>query len=448
MKRIKLAHSFLSVLVLAVLLSKILPIAWANEADAFDVMLILDSSRAMRSGDPEMLALAGAKHVLDLMQEKSGWRYGAVMFADEVTGEIPLCDVDSWAAVRVIKSELDRRYRRTGAYTDAPLALGRAMHLFAENGDIANSKAIIAIINDENDPPREADSLEFERKEITALAQELNVPIYFIIVNKDGSLLQNDVFRIAYDTEGKIYKAMSMDQIELALGDILGDLQKKSGVLLPEYLPSPTALPTPDPVPSEPAATMPSSHPEQTPDAEIEPPEEFSPAHIPSSPVPLSIFLLSGAGVIVAFIIIYAFVRFWGSCIGANLCVELRSRGHYPDGITFNLPFARRWDCRASLYKALKIYKYKNIPKSAKCILLAGTKDSVVFESTNKRGCRAEITSTSESGFSNKFFLSKTAQGDLDKNCITVRSNDPYGTTFKITIEPHVKQKEFVKSQT
>jgi len=228
-----------------------------------DIVLVMDCSGSMRRNDPDKLALHGAAMVAEMIQT-DGWRYGAVMFEGHVTGTIPLRGIVDEEAVEAIRTELASAYHQSGRRTDLPRGLHEAIQLFREGGDIGNERVIIALTDGEDDPEsgRKMDDVDRDRGFVIWLSQEMNVPIYVIGLNVNGSVSQEMNELISNETGAEAFDIATADQIEPTLAAILDRFRRQPTP--PEPTPTPTQPPTATPTPAPTATPTPAPTPMPT----------------------------------------------------------------------------------------------------------------------------------------------------------------------------------------
>jgi len=226
--------------------------------DCVDIVLVMDCSGSMRRNDPDKLVLHGATMVAEMIRA-DGWRYGAVMFEGHVTGAIPLREVADEEAVEAIKAELESIYHQNGRWTDLPRGLYEAIQIFLEGGDIGNERVIIALTDGADDPEsgRTMKDVDRDRNIAISLSREMNIPVYVIGLNVNGSVLQDMNELISSETGAEAFDIAAADQIEPTLTAILERFRKRP--LPPEPTPTPTPAPTaaPTPTPTPAPATEP-----------------------------------------------------------------------------------------------------------------------------------------------------------------------------------------------
>jgi len=246
--------------------------AYAIEnAAGVDIVLVMDCSGSMRRNDPDKLILHGATMVAEMIQA-DGWRYGAVMFEGHVTGTLPLREVGDDEAVEAIRTELKSVYHQNGRWTDLPRGLSEAIQIFREGGDVGNERVIIALTDGADDPEsgRKMDDVDRDRGFVIWLSQEMNVPIYVIGLNVNGTVSQEVNELISNETGAEAFDIATADQIEPTLTAILNRFRKQPAP--PEPTPTPSPIPTPTSTPSPTPTATPTPAPTMMPT--VDPPQK------------------------------------------------------------------------------------------------------------------------------------------------------------------------------
>ena len=291
----------------------------SGDTPGVDVVLVIDCSGSMRTGDPDKLALSGAAMVADMIREDQ-WRYGAVMFDGRVSGTITLQEVTDEGTVDTIKTELKSIYHQTGRWTDLPIGLDKAIKLLLAGGDIGNERIIIALTDGKDDPDKSIRTMadvDHDREDIIKLARELNIPIFTIGLNVKGLVPQEINQFISSETNAESYEIATADQIEPTLIAILDRYRAKP---VPPS-PTPTPPPTPSPTPAPTTAPTQAPTPEPTPAPEDPPPVLFRLSKL--IVIGIALFVVS---VIVFFIIYFRFNYSKTDMTDVNLYIYL----HYP----------------------------------------------------------------------------------------------------------------------
>ncbi|MDR0958690.1 MAG: VWA domain-containing protein, partial [Clostridiales bacterium] len=199
-------------------------------ADAgVDVVIAIDCSGSMVNADPEKLVVDCATVLLDQL-DKSSARYGAVFFDGEIRTVMPLAEISQQDFIDRIKSELKQNYVRDGNKTDSPRAIARALSML-ETNDIGNRQFIVLLTDGNDIPERTVQELETERQYVIERCESLDIPVYTIGLNVDGSMSQDSISEISEKTDAKSYELSSVDELNsVVIGGIYNDfINKMSG---------------------------------------------------------------------------------------------------------------------------------------------------------------------------------------------------------------------------
>lgn len=213
--------------------------AYSFESDGVDIVLVLDCSSSLKTSDPDKLILKSAIMVAEMIKAK-GWRYGVIMFEGNVTGTIPLREIENQHSVDTITEELQSLYHQNGKWTDLPRGLYQAILMLLKEDGFNKQRVIIALTDGEDDPElgRSIENVNTDRENAIAIAKDADIPIFTIGLNVSGSFSQDNNKLISNETKAQAYEVRESSQVEPTVTDIIERFYSQINSEEPSPLPS------------------------------------------------------------------------------------------------------------------------------------------------------------------------------------------------------------------
>ena len=177
-----------------------------------DILFVLDNSGSMRKNDPELMT---GKSVLNLIQAlPSDSRVGVIIFDVKPVFAMPLTSVANQTFNLNVEKTL-RKLSYTGNYTNAPIALEKAIYDLKQNGRVDAEKLIIFMTDgfiDTGDKKRDGELGKWLKEELTVDAKNSGIRIFSLAFTEeaDFELIQT----LAVKTGGGYFRAGKMEDLE------------------------------------------------------------------------------------------------------------------------------------------------------------------------------------------------------------------------------------------
>ncbi|MCK6552775.1 VWA domain-containing protein, partial [Myxococcota bacterium] len=211
--------------------------AEAEDAEGIDIVLTLDTSCSMRAADfqPNDRMFVAKKSISEFIKQRTNDRIGLVVFAGEAASWVPL--TLDYTLLAQLLDEVDTNMLPDG--TAIGSAIGTALNRLRESD--AASRVIVLLTDGDNNRG------SISPKQAAALAKELGVKIYTILIGRGGAVpvpAGKDLFgRVVYEerviptnpalleelastTGGAAYKATDKAELDRQLGNVLDSLDK------------------------------------------------------------------------------------------------------------------------------------------------------------------------------------------------------------------------------
>lgn len=209
-----------------------------------DVIYVIDGSGSMERADPEYMAPTAGKLFTELCAfSAEGTRAGYVYYSHVILDSVGLTDLST--GKDTLKKGMEAIKYDINNDTDIALGLTEAVKLLKE-GKAFNSgrNPMVVLLSDgRTDLPKGPRTVEESQKELSKTLKEavsLNLPVYTIGLNYDGSLDSATMNDIAEKTGGKFYETKSSDQLNGIIEDIYNDHTKGGSAELPSQYDSKT----------------------------------------------------------------------------------------------------------------------------------------------------------------------------------------------------------------
>ena len=209
-----------------------------------DVIYVIDGSGSMERADPEYMAPTAGKLFTELCASSAeGTRAGYVYYSHVILDSVGLTDLST--GKDTLKKGMEAIKYDINNDTDIALGLTEAVKLLKE-GKAFNSgrNPMVVLLSDgRTDLPKGPRTVEESQKELSKTLKEavsLNLPVYTIGLNYDGSLDSATMNDIAEKTGGKFYETKSSDQLNGIIEDIYNDHTKGGSAELPSQYDSKT----------------------------------------------------------------------------------------------------------------------------------------------------------------------------------------------------------------
>ena len=197
-----------------------------------DIIFVLDASGSMLSSDPNKIALDAFNLFVDLCDESCG--VGYTVYTEKIKASSKIVDIKDDKALSKVKQEIASLEYDSYGDTDIALGLTNAMKTFSEQkkADAKKNRAII-LLSDGNthllNGPRTLDASKKELQETLTKLNEMNIPVYTIGLNYDGTLDKRETENIASSTGGKSFETKSSSELTGITSDIFSDIYKIEG---------------------------------------------------------------------------------------------------------------------------------------------------------------------------------------------------------------------------
>ncbi len=178
------------------LLSLILPVAWAEESD---VILVLDNSQTMKRVDPQGLASSAVAGAIEGFQ--GNVRAGVVLFDRSATLSVPLTAVTAESRPELLGALQALDY--SGPYSDITVALEQAIREFEANGREKAEKSIVLLTQGLLDPPDTA----LVQARLQALGYNV-APIDGVIGPETRGAIREFQIQVGMPADGKLDRAL------------------------------------------------------------------------------------------------------------------------------------------------------------------------------------------------------------------------------------------------
>ena len=193
-----------------------------------DVVFVLDSSGSMLESDPNRVAADAFSLFVDLCDDTCGVGY-IIKESEKITA---LDDKH----LSELRNKISGMNRNPQGDTDIALGLNKALELHKlneqESGDSHRKKAVI-LLSDGNthliDGSKSDKQLEKEMNDVLGSLSEMEIPVYAIGLNYDGTLDKKETQKIASNTNGKAYEAKASEELPAIIADIFADVYEIKG---------------------------------------------------------------------------------------------------------------------------------------------------------------------------------------------------------------------------
>ncbi len=198
-----------------------------------DVVFVLDSSGSMLESDPNRVAADAFSLFVDLCDDTCGVGYTIYSHIIKESEKITTLDDKHLSELR---NKISGMNRNPQGDTDIALGLNKALELHKlneqESGDSDRKKAVI-LLSDGNthliDGSKSDKQLEKEMNDVLGSLSEMEIPVYAIGLNYDGTLDKKETQKIASGTNGKAYEAKASEELPAIIADIFADVYEIKG---------------------------------------------------------------------------------------------------------------------------------------------------------------------------------------------------------------------------
>ena len=198
-----------------------------------DVVFVLDSSGSMLESDPNRVAADAFSLFVDLCDDTCGVGYTIYSHIIKESEKITTLDDKHLSELR---NKISGMNRNPQGDTDIALGLNKALELHKlneqESGDSDRKKAVI-LLSDGNthliDGSKSDKQLEKEMNDVLGSLSEMEIPVYAIGLNYDGTLDKKETQKIASNTNGKAYEAKASEELPAIIADIFADVYEIKG---------------------------------------------------------------------------------------------------------------------------------------------------------------------------------------------------------------------------
>ncbi len=213
--------------------------AYAAEGDNYlqsgnmdlDVMFVLDASGSMLTSDPNKIALDAVNLFIDLTDESCGAGY--VVYTEKIKASSDIVSFKDKSNLESMKKEIAGLSYDPNGDTDIALGLTNAMNTFKDKGEANGRKRAIILLSDGNthllNGPRTVEQSKAEMEDTLKELSKMDVPVYTIGLNYDGTLDKQETERIATATKGKAFSTKTSDDLPNVLSDIFSSIYKLEG---------------------------------------------------------------------------------------------------------------------------------------------------------------------------------------------------------------------------
>ena len=209
-----------------------------------DVIYVIDGSGSMERADPKYMAPEAGKLFTELCASSAeGSRAGFVYYSHVLLQSVGLTDLSK--GKDALQKNLEEIKYDINNDTDIALGLTEAVKLLKEGNSFNSGRnpMIVLLSDGRTDLPKGPRTVAESQKELDSTVKEavsLNLPVYTIGLNYDGSLDSGTMSTIASMTGGKFYETTSSSQLNEIVADIFNDHTKGGSEELPSSYDSKT----------------------------------------------------------------------------------------------------------------------------------------------------------------------------------------------------------------
>ena len=227
-------------IVTALALCTCFSIAFAAESDnpsletgqmELDVMFVLDASGSMLTSDPNKVALDAINLFVDLSDETCGAGY--VVYTEKIKAYSDIVSFENKSDVDAFKKKVSSLKYDPNGDTDISLGLTKAMKTFEKKGDANGRKRAIILLSDGNThlngSTRTVQDSKKEMEDTLLSLSRMDIPVFAIGLNYDGTLDKKEIQRIATATEGKSFSTKTSDELPTILTQIFSEIYDIKG---------------------------------------------------------------------------------------------------------------------------------------------------------------------------------------------------------------------------
>lgn len=198
-----------------------------------DVVFVLDSSGSMLESDPNRVAADAFSLFVDLCDDTCGVGYTIYSHIIKESEKITTLDDNHLSELR---NKISGMNRNPQGDTDIALGLNKALELHKLNnkeGEENDRKKAVILLSDGNthliDGSKSDKQLEKEMNDVLQSLSEMEIPVYAIGLNYDGTLDKKETQKIASGTNGKAYEAKASEELPAIIADIFADVYEIKG---------------------------------------------------------------------------------------------------------------------------------------------------------------------------------------------------------------------------
>ncbi len=193
-----------------------------------DILFVLDNSGSMRKNDPELMTGTSVSNLIQALPNDS--RVGVIIFDVKPVFAMPLTSVANQTFNVNVEKTL-RKLSYTGNYTNAPIALEKAIYDLKQNGRVDAEKLIIFMTDgfiDTGDKKRDGELGKWLKDELTVDAKNSGIRIFSLAFTEeaDFELIQT----LAVKTGGGYFRAGKMDELEKVFSNIQNAILTPKGM--------------------------------------------------------------------------------------------------------------------------------------------------------------------------------------------------------------------------
>ena len=198
-----------------------------------DVVFVLDASGSMIKSDPNKVALDAYRLFCDLLDDSCG--IGYVVFTHELLSSSEVVNISDKAALTDSKNKMASVKYDKGGFTDIALGLTKAKDLLTAP-EVKNDhrEKVIILLTDGNtalpkDDPRTLEKSNDEMDATLMALYDYHIPVYAIGLNYDGRMKQEEMQRIANETNGVWYETTTSEELVKIFSDVFGNIYQLNG---------------------------------------------------------------------------------------------------------------------------------------------------------------------------------------------------------------------------
>ena len=185
-----------------------------------DAVFVVDSSKSMKTSDPQGLTAEAMKMFIDMCHIK-GDKGGMVAYSGYIIRESPLNYMNTEADKAVLKNTLTNL--EVGDWTDIGLGLNSAVSILRAGHDADHKPVIILLSDGKNDPQRDKTVSQDDLAAAINEAKAQGFPVYTIGLNADGMVDENQLKLISSETNGKNFITNNANDLPQILREIYAE---------------------------------------------------------------------------------------------------------------------------------------------------------------------------------------------------------------------------------